>query len=225
VKKSTPVVSIVPEEPGVLRRVSLVNVILGAKTALMELAVASGLQVVQAMFEEDRTALCGLRYQHGLERSARRAGTAASEVVLGGRKVAVRRPRVRTAAGEVPLPTFATMAGTDPLDRRVVEQMLVGVATRRYARSLEPVGAGVSVRGTSKSAVSRRFVARTRAQVEAWCHRALGDVDLVALLIDGVEVAGHCIVVAVGIDATGVKHALGLWVRIPVSLNGDSGAS
>ena len=210
-KKSTPVVSAVSVEGSEFRRVPLVDVILDTKTALMELAVVSGLKVLQAMFEEDRTALCGPRYQHGLDRSARRAGTAASEVVLGGRKVAVRRPRVRTAAGEVTLPTFATMADRDPLDRRVVEQMLVGVATRRYARSLEPVGVGVTSRGTSKSAVSRRFVARTRAQMEAWRHRALGDLDLVALLIDGVEVAGHCVVVALGIDTTGAKHALGLW--------------
>jgi len=167
--------------------------------------------VLQARFEEDRTALCGPRYQHGLARSARRAGTAASEVVLGGRKVAVRRPRVRTAAGEVTGPTFETRADTAPLDRRVVEQRLVGVATRRSARSLEPVGAGVSVRGTSTSAVSRRVVARTRAQMETWRHRALGDLDLVGLLIDGVEVASPCVIVALGIDATGAKHALGLW--------------
>ena len=210
-KKSTPVVSAVSVGASESRRVPLVDVILDTKTALMELAVASGLKVLQAMFEEDRLALCGPRYQHGLDRSAKRAGTAASEVVLGGRKVAVRRPRVRTAAGEVALPTFETMADRDPLDRRVVEQMLVGVATRQYARSLEPVGSEVTTRGTSKSAVSRRFVARTRAQVEAWHHRALGDRDLVALLIDGVEVAGHCIVVALGIDGTGTKHALGLW--------------
>ena len=210
-KKSTPVVSAVPVAASESRLAPLVAVIIDTKTALMELAVASGLKVLQAMFEEDRTALCGLRYQHGVDRAAHRAGTVASEVVLGGRKVAVRRPRVRNAAGEVPLPTFRTMADTDPLDRRVVEQMLVGVATRRYARSLEPVGAGVPSRGTSKSAVSRRFVARTRAQVGAWRHRALGDLDLVALLIDGVEVTGHCIVVALGIDATGAKHALGLW--------------
>lgn len=73
------------------------------------------------------------------------------------------------------------------------------------------MGAGVSVRGTSTSAVSRRVVARTRAQMETWRHRALGDLDLVGLLIDGVEVAGPCVIVASGIDATGAKHALGLW--------------
>ena len=97
-----------------------------------------------------------------------RAGTTRSEVVLGGRKVTIQRPRVRTAAGEVALPTFQTMAATDPLDRRVVEQTLVGVATRQYARSLEPLGPEMQSRGTSKSTVSRRFVAKTTAQLAAW---------------------------------------------------------
>jgi hypothetical protein len=74
------------------------------------------------------------------------------------------RPRVRTTAGEVALPTFQTMAAPDPLDRRVVEQMLVGVATRQHARSLRPVGPEMKSRGTSKSAVSRRFVAFRRVK-------------------------------------------------------------
>src|SRR5262249_57339340 len=109
------------------------------------------------------------------------------------------------------LPTFQVMAATDPLDRRVVEQMLVGVATRQYARSLEPLGPEMESRGTSKSAVSRRFVARTRGQLAAWPSAPLDGLDLVALLIDGVHVGDHCLIVALGIAADGQKHALGLW--------------
>jgi len=90
-----------------------------------------------------------------------------SEVVLGGRKVAIRRPRVRAGGAEVLLPTFQSMANEDPLNRRVVEQMLVGVATRQYARSLDPLPSTMKSRGTSKSAVSRRFVAKTAAQLAA----------------------------------------------------------
>ena len=90
----------------------------------MELAVTSGLQVLTTMLEEDRTAICGPRYQHQTERQASRAGTVPSEVVLGGRKVrvATRRPRVRRDGAEVALPTFQSFADTDPLNRRVVEQ-------------------------------------------------------------------------------------------------------
>ena len=135
----------------------------------------------------------------------------ASEVVLGGRTVAIRRPRVQADGQEVPLPTFRTMADEDPLNRRVVEQMLVGVATRQYARSLESIPAPVVSRGTSKSAVSRRFVAKTAAQLAAWRSTTFDALDVVALLIDGVQIAEHCIVVALGIDHTGQKHALGLW--------------
>lgn len=87
--------------------------------------------------EEDRNAICGPRYAHQPDRRASRAGTVSSEVVLGARKVTVQRPRVRAGRQEVPLPTFRAMADVDPLNRRVVEQMQVGVATRRYARRLE----------------------------------------------------------------------------------------
>ena len=163
------------------------------------------------MLEEDRVAVCGPRYAHQPERRASRAGHTPSEVVLGGRKVALRRSRVRRDGREVTLPTFRTCAGDDPLNRRVVEQMLVGVATRQYGRSLEPLGPEVRTRATSKSAVSRRFVAQTQVQLDAWRATSLVELDLAVLLLDGVHVGDHCIVVALGIDATGQKHALGVW--------------
>jgi transposase-like protein len=89
--------------------------------------------------------------------------------------------------------------------------MLVGVATRQYARSLEPLPATMTTRGTSKSTVSRRFVAKTRAQLEAWQSQPLDGLDLVGLILDGVHVGEHCLIVALGIAADGQKHALGLW--------------
>src|ERR671911_984839 len=193
------------------RHLPLVDLLVDARSELFELAMRSGLKVLETMLEEDRVAICGPRYAHVAERRASRAGTVSSEVVLGGRKVAVRRPRVRAAGQEVALPTFQATADIDPLNRRVVEQMLVGVATRRYARSLEPVPAPVTSRGTSKSAVSRRFVAKTTAQLAAWQTAALDALDVVGLIIDGVHIGEHCLIVALGIAADGQKQALGLW--------------
>ena len=120
------------------RHLPLVDLLIDTRAELMELAVASGLKVLTTMLEADRTAICGPRYQHRAERVAARAGTVPSEVVLGGRKVQIRRPRVRAEGEEVALPTFQAFADTDPLNGRVVEQMLIGVATRRSGRSLEP---------------------------------------------------------------------------------------
>ena len=210
-KKSGTVIHGRQSESPAPRHLPLVDILIDTQAELQELVVTSGLKVLEAMLEEDRVAVCGPRYAHQPARRAYRAGHAPSEVVLGGRKVAVRRPRVRRDGHEVPLPSVQAFTHTDPLNRRIVEQMLVGVATRQYGRSLEPLGPAVRTRGTSKSAVSRRFVTQTQAQLDTWRATPLDDLDLVALLIDGVHVGGHCIVVALGLDNTGLKHPLGLW--------------
>ena len=172
------------------RHLPLVDILLDTQAQLQELVVASGLKVLEAMLEEDRAAVCGPRYAHQPERQAYRAGHTPSQVVLGGRKVAIRRPRARRDGTEVPLPTARAFTDADPLNRRVVDQMLIGVATRQYARSLEPLGADLTTRGTSKSAVSRRFVVQTQAQLDGWRATPLDALDLAVLLLDGVHVGG-----------------------------------
>ena len=222
-KKSGTVIRRDQSDSPAARHLPLVDILVDAQAELQALVVASGLKVLEAMLEEDRVAVCGPRYTHQPHRRASRAGHAPSEVVLGGRKVAIRRPRVRRDGREVALPSVAAFTDTDPLNRRVVEQMLIGVATRQYDRSLEPLGADVRTRGTSKSAVSRRFVAQTQAQLDAWRATPLDDLDLVALLIDGVQVGGHCIVVALGIDQTGPQTRAGPVGRLHREHDGLSG--
>ena len=161
------------------RHLPLVDSLIDTQAELQELVVASGLKGLEAMLEEDRAAVCGPRYAHQPARQAYRTGHTPSQVVLGGRKVAIRRPRARRAGEEVPLPPARAFANADPLNRRVVDQMLIGVATRQDARSLEPLGADVTTRGTSKRAVSRRFVAQTQAQLDAWRATPLDALDLV----------------------------------------------
>ena len=112
------------------RHLPLVDLLVDARTELFELAVRSGLKVLETMLEEDRMTMCGPRYAHVADRQASRAGTVNSEVVLGGRKVAVRRPRVRAKGREVPLPTVRAMADEDPLNQRVVNPWYVGASPR-----------------------------------------------------------------------------------------------
>jgi hypothetical protein len=145
---------------GALRGVRVVEVLVRAKTALRELVVSAGLQVLGAMLEEDREVLCGPRHHQNPARDATRYGFDEGSLVLGGRRVGFRRPRVRRGKREVPLPTWEELSREDPLQERAVEQMLVGVSTRDYARSLEPLPAGLEQSGVSRSSVSRRFVAR-----------------------------------------------------------------
>jgi putative transposase len=181
------------------------------REGLREFVLAAGMSALALMFEQDRTELCGPRYRHDDKRRNVRAGKTRGELVLGGRKVIVDRPRVRSVEGqEVALPSWAEFAKNDPLMERVVEQMLVGVSTRRYERSLEAVPEELEQRGTSKSAVSRRFVAATESKMNEWLTRRLDAIDLVCLMIDGVHVHEHVVLVALGIDAEGDKHVLGV---------------
>jgi len=189
----------------------LVDTLVDIRADMLEVVVRAGMKVVEAMFEEDRVRICGPKHARSPGRDVVRGGTVDGELVLGGRRVAVRRPRVRRVGGkEVRLPSYERLRAEDPLYERAVEQMLVGVATRKYGRSLEPLPASVASRGTSKSAVSRRFVARTRAELDAWAGRPLGELDIVALMVDGIGFGEHTLVVALGIDATGKKHALAI---------------
>jgi putative transposase len=179
--------------------------------ALHELVIGCGTLALSAMLEADRTALCGERYVRDGDRTATRAGHASGELAMGGRRVGVVRPRVRGKDGrEVPLPTWEHFRDQDPLTSRAVEQMLVGVTTRRYARSLEPAPARVKTRGTSKSAVSRRFVKATTRSVGDVLGRDLSALSISAIFIDGIHVAEHVVLVALGVDEQGDKHVLGL---------------
>ena len=186
-----------------------------AKEGLLALSVATGLGVLAELLEEEVDDVVGPKGKRNPDRAAVRHGHEAGEVTLGGRRVAVARPRARTAdqAAEVPLATYAHFADRDPLTRVVLEQMLAGVSTRRFARTREPVGEDIvaAERSTSKSAISREFVGRTREHLDALMGRALADVRLAVLMLDAIELKGRCCVVALGITTDGIKVPLGLW--------------
>jgi putative transposase len=186
-----------------------------AKDGLLALSVGLGLGVLGEMMEAELDEVVGPKHAKSRERTAVRHGHTDGEVTLGGRRVAVRRPRARTVDGEqeVPLATYEYFADRDPLTRVVLEQMLAGVSTRRFARTREPVGEKVSVgeRSASKSAVSREFIGRTREHLDALMSRDLADVRLAALMVDGIELKGRCCIVALGVSTDGVKLPLGLW--------------
>jgi putative transposase len=196
-------------------RVALGELAGAAREGLLALSVGVGLGVLAELMEEEVDEVVGPKGKHDAERTAVRHGHDAGEVTLGGRRVAVERPRVRSADGseEVPLQTYRHFADRDPLSRVVLEQLLCGVSTRRYERTREPVGEDVEAeaRSTSKSAVSREFVTRTRENLEALMSRRLDDVRLAVLMVDGIELKGRTNVVALGITTDGVKIPLGLW--------------
>ena len=184
------------------------------KEGLLALAVATGMQVMGAMMDESVAALAGPKGRHQSERVAVRHGTEAGSVVLGGRQVPVRRPRVRATdgSGELAVDAYDVFASSDMLSDIALERMMAKLSTRRYRAGLEPVGDAVeaSARSTSKSSVSRRFVARTETALAELMATDLTALDVVALMVDGVHFAGHLCVVALGISIDGTKVPLGV---------------
>jgi putative transposase len=192
--------------------VAMADIAATMREGLLAMAVGAGLSVMQALMEESVAELCGPKGRHDPGRTAVRHGREDGSVTLGGRRVPVRRPRVRSAdgAGELPVPAYELFASTELLGEMAMTRMLAKLSTRRYQLGLEPVGERVEARATatSKSAVSRRFVAATETALAGLLGRDLSSLDLVALMVDGVHFAEHLCVVALGIDVDGKKHPL-----------------
>ncbi len=179
--------------------------------SFFELCIDAGQQVLASMMEQDREDLCGPRWKRDPDRKAGRAGTTKSEVTLGGRRIAIPRPRVRSQAGrELELPSYAFAANRDPLDHHTLKAVACGVSTRKYARSLESLPGEIEERSVSRSSVSRRYLAMTTKQMTTWLTTPLGDRHFPIVMIDGIQLGDHLVLIALGIDCDGKKQVLGL---------------
>jgi putative transposase len=180
---------------------------------LLAASVAIGLDVMAEFMEADVTTVAGPKGRHNPARAAYRHGHEQASVTLGGRRVAVSRPRVRAVEGaEVHLESYDTFASTDLLTAQTVAAMMAGLSTRRYEKALEPVGTEVTKKSssTSRSSVSRRFVAATAERLAEFRSRPLDDAKWLVIFIDGFDFAGHTMVGALGVTSDGTKVPLGV---------------
>src|SRR3954464_400687 len=195
-------------------RLALTDIAGAAREGLLAMSVAAGMAVMQTMFTAEIAAACGPKGRHDPGRAVVRHGTGRGSVVLGGRRVPVGRPRARTVeGGEVPLAVYQLFAAEDQLTTVVMERMLAGLATRRHVKAAEPVGAQVQQQATatSRSAVSRRFIAATKTALAELLNRDLARFDIKVLMVDGEHLADHLALVALAITADGTKVPVGLW--------------
>jgi transposase-like protein len=224
VKKKVAVVSVADAEEAARladlpleATVALAEVAGAIKDGLLAFASATGLVVMHQMMQAELTETIGKKHAKisAAERSGNWHGTTTGSVVLGGRRVSAERPRGRSTAGtEIELDTWKAFDSADLLNSLVVERMLAGVATRRHVDVAEPVGKELESRSKSmsKSAVSRRFVAATTKAMSELMARDLSGLDVAVLMIDGLDVAGSCVVVSLVITTDGTKVPVGLWL-------------
>jgi putative transposase len=184
------------------------------KKGLLSFVQQMGMVALSELLATEAATIAGPKGQHIAGRTHHHWGTATTPVAFGGRHVSLSYPRVRARGkgrGEVTLPSIEALRDGDPMTQRVAEQIALGVSTRGYAQSLEPVDASIETRGASKSNASRALIDATTEKLAQFVGRKLDDVDLVAMFIDGIEFAGHAVLIALGVTIDGTKTPLGLW--------------
>jgi transposase-like protein len=204
-----------PQALALVMRQMILPLIVGAeatKRGLLAFVQQMGLLALQELFAGEAEMIAGAKGKHVLGRTHHHWGTTRTPLPFGGRHVVVERPRVRRkGGGEVMLPAVDAFREADPLSARVAEQVVLGVSTRGYERSLEPIAEDMDARGTSKSAASRALIDKTTEKLTAFLDRRLEDIELIAMMLDGIEFAGETVIVALGITTDGTKVPLGLW--------------
>jgi len=134
-------------------------------------------------------------------------GTQGGRLPLGDRHVRLRRPRLRDCRGEVAIPAYECLKRDAGAGARLGRLVMAGVSTRKYAEVIAPMAQSV---GIKRSSVSRKLVAAAEAAMAKLAERRFDAIDILAVYIDGIRIAGQMIVVAVGLDAVGTKHLLGI---------------
>ena len=176
--------------------------------SLTSFAVEIGTQVALSLLEDDVTRLCGDKSQRVLDRVNNRHGTQPGYIILGGQKVAVRRPRVRSVGDEeVELPAYSNLQAEDAMPAAALAKMIRGVSCRDYEAVVDTARAGF---GVKKSSVSRNFIQASREQVEQFTQRRFDETTFTAVFLDGIAFSGEMMVAALGVAEDGTKHVLGV---------------
>ena len=204
-----------PQALAMVMRQMVLPLIVGAeatKRGLLAFVQQMGMLALRELFDGEAEMIAGPKGKHVAARTHHHWGTTRTPLPFGGRRVVVERPRVRrTGGGEEMLPSVGAFRDADPLSTHVAEQIVLGVSTRGYARSLEPVAEDIEARGTSKSAASRALIDKTTEKLAAFLDCRLDDIELIAMMLDGIEFAEQTVIVALGVTTDGTKVPLGLW--------------
>ena len=189
--------------------VSLADVIHGVSDEIERLAGEAGLRIMQAVTQSEIDSIVGDRGKHDPDRQAYRWGSQGGYAVLAGKKVPLRRGRVRDRDGkEITLQSYERFQSPPRRQKSVTRKLIRGISTRKYEQAIEDFTDGY---GISRSAVSREFIQATRGTLRQLCERRIDELGrIVVLMMDGKEIAGESVIVALGVDEQGTKHVLGL---------------
>jgi len=189
----------------------LVDLVEEARLAVDDLVEVVGRAAIEAVLVLSGRGVAGPKQRGKARGEIRWHGRQAGRVCMSDRKLRVDRPRLRRkgrgCGGEVEIPAYETMVSNSGLGRRMLEVVLAGVSARNYGRVIPDMADAV---GVSRSAVSREFMEASEEELRRLLDRRFDDVDLIVMYIDGMRFGEHHVIAAVGVDAEGRKHVLGV---------------
>jgi len=186
----------------------IVNLIQSASQVVETVIHELGHQTLEVILMLSAEQVAGARTPGKVSGDIRHHGTQPGRILLADRKVQVKRPRLRhKTEGEVKVPAYETLRQDRGLSQHMLGALMRGVSTREYQEVLPQMAATV---GVSKSAISRQAIEASVEQLQQLQERRWEKVEILVLYIDGQRFAEHHIISAVGVDAEGQKHILGI---------------
>lgn len=182
-----------------------------AEMAVDELIDVAGRATIEAVLTLSAQALAGPKHPGKAGGDIAWHGRQGGVVSLCERKLRISKPRLRRKGqeknAEVEVPAYAAMRTQSRLGQRILEILMRGVSTRNYKQVLPEMAETVNV---SKSQVSREFIEASEKALRDLMERRFDETDLLIVYIDGLVFGQHHVIVAIGVDAAGHKHVLGL---------------
>ena len=195
-------------EVEIISREAYAELELNSKVELIRSLIPLGLMHVQELLNQELRALAGVRYpRKDEEQRGRRHGSNPGSLRLGGQRVPIAVPRVRSAqGGEIPLRSYGALSGGGDLDELLLKRVLYGISCRNYEAAAESIPGAI---GLSSSTVSRKFIEASATKLREFQERDLREEDIVVVVLDGKTFADETMVVALGITISGDKRFLG----------------
>lgn len=187
---------------------TLVRVIRSGKQALDAVMLEMGRMVAESVMLMEREEVAGPDY-YPSDPAFKKWAHEQGSIYLGDQKVPVTRPRLRHMdQGEVTLQSYARLRSPGEFSEELLEKILRGISAQKYADTVLDAAHAV---GVSPTAISHKLVALTAAKLKTFQERSLADFQPFAIFLDTIHRGGEAFLVALGVDVSGEKMALGFW--------------
>lgn len=175
---------------------------------------AVGIQALMTLMDQDVETMAGPKGKHDPNRTAYRHGYQNTTVPMGNQRLGIKRPRARSIETDtdLPIPSYEAFANDDELLEAALNRMLYGMSSRDYRHGIEDYSDIAETSGTSKSAISQRFIKASAKEAQKVLGRRFDQETIPVLMIDGIALGDYTAIVAMGVTSDGHKIIMGVRI-------------